>query len=172
MTERKRENRVTVDQYRRASDHDFGESGRAGKARLPIVSLIGAVLPLALVVGCTPGAPVRVQGTTSQANPTTAASPTTQSTITSGNSSSGGGSTSSSVQLFCKILQTNGLQYDVTTNGGTYNGAITVSFQDDSGHTFDPVHLTSASTDADWQNVPDSDIGASVQPTKCTATAG
>lgn len=177
VTERKWDSRVITDQCRSTSNHGPGRSSRAGKARSLIVLLIGAVLPLALVVGCAPGTPTSVQGTASPSSPTTAASTTTQHTTTTSNSSSSGGSSSSSLKLFCKILRTgdsgsDNLQYDVTTNGETYDGRITVNFQDDAGHTFDPVSIQGASTNANWQKVPESDIGASAQPTRCTATAG
>ena len=73
------------------------------------------------------------------------------------------------VALGCNVLQTGAGQEELnvtTTGGGTYSGAVNVSFYDypGSGHIFPPV--------GSWQPVPAADIGASAEPSGCSASAG
>jgi hypothetical protein len=78
--------------------------------------------------------------------------------------------------LSCKILQTNtGEQFNVATvGGGTYGGIVYVSFSDyaGSGHVFPNTTVTSATPAGTWHQVPVADIGASAEPSTCTASAG
>lgn len=134
-------------------------------------------LPLVLVVGCSTGAtsgqsPQTVTVTASTTSVTSGQSPQTV-TVTA--STTGAKAHADPAPRFnCKVLETNGLQYAVTTSGGTYDGRITVEFQDypNSGHIFPPTHVTGASDNATWRPVPEDDIGASAQPTTCAAVAG
>lgn len=71
----------------------------------------------------------------------------------------------------------NGPDYEVTAIGGAaYSGPINVSFHDypGSGHIFPPTSLTRtapAGSITNWHPVPSADIGASAEPSGCTAKA-
>lgn len=169
MSQRKWKNRVTGGRYRLTSNRDSDEFGRTGNARLPIVSL--AVLPLVLVVGCAPGVAAPEQGPQT-VTVTVTASPSA--TPPANSTAPTSAAVAPTVKLFCKVLDSNGLEYSVSTDGSTYNGSITVHFQDypNSGHTFPTTQVTGATASGHWRAVPDEDIGGSAQPTTCTATAG
>ena len=80
------------------------------------------------------------------------------------------------ISFACKILRTNtGEQFNVTTvGGGSYNGTIYVSFYDyaGSGHVFPETTVHGATPVGTWRPVPAADIGASAEPSGCTASAG
>jgi len=75
----------------------------------------------------------------------------------------------------CKVLQTGASEeFSVTTvGGGTYSGAINVSFYDyaGSGDVFPGTSVYGATPVGTWRPVPAADIGASAEPSGCTATA-
>jgi hypothetical protein len=75
----------------------------------------------------------------------------------------------------CKVLQTGtSEEFNVSTvGGGTYNGAINVSFYDyaGSGHIFPGTNVYGATPVGTWRPVPTADIGASAEPSGCIAAA-
>jgi Protein kinase domain len=77
--------------------------------------------------------------------------------------------------LGCKVLQTGtSEEFNVSTvGGGTYNGAINVSFYDypGSGDIFPGTTVYGATPVGTWRPVPAADIGASAEPSGCIATA-
>jgi hypothetical protein len=83
-----------------------------------------------------------------------------------------------SVSLGCEVLQTNrGEEFNVTTvggGGGSYSGIIYVSFYDyaGSGDVFPGTTVNGATPVGTWHPVPAADIGASAEPTGCTASVG
>ena len=80
------------------------------------------------------------------------------------------------VSFGCKVLQTNtGEEFSVTTvGGGSYSGTIYVSFYDyvGSGDVFPGTTVDDATPVGTWYPVPAAGIGASAEPTGCTASAG
>jgi hypothetical protein len=79
--------------------------------------------------------------------------------------------------LGCNILQSGSgqEQFNVTTTGGgTYSGTVYVSFYDypGSGHIFPPTTVQGATPVGAWHPVPAADIGASAEPSGCSASAG
>jgi hypothetical protein len=76
----------------------------------------------------------------------------------------------------CTVLETGqggGESFEVTTvNGRTYTGLVQVSFRDESGHGFPSTEIDGAGLDSPWLPVPAADIGASAEPSICTASAG
>lgn len=77
----------------------------------------------------------------------------------------------------CKVLQAGAgqLEFNVTTTGGgTYNGTVYVSFYDypGSGHIFPSTTVQGATPVGTWLPVPAADIGASAEPSGCSASAG
>ena len=81
------------------------------------------------------------------------------------------------VTFGCNILRTGAGQEEfnvTTTGGGTYSGAINVSFYDyaGSGHIFPPTSVQGATPVGSWRPVPAADIGASAEPSGCVASAG
>jgi hypothetical protein len=83
------------------------------------------------------------------------------------------------VTFACKVEQTGAgaEEYEVTATGGAaYNGTVKVSFYDyaGSGDIFQPASLAGtapAGSTANWHPVPAYDIGASAEPSGCTAQA-
>jgi len=80
------------------------------------------------------------------------------------------------ISFACKILRTNtGEEFNVATvGGGSYNGTIYVSFYDyaGSGHVFPETTVQGATPAGALHPVPAADIGASAEPSGCTASAG
>ncbi len=80
------------------------------------------------------------------------------------------------VSFGCKVLQTNtGEEFNVTTvGGGSYSGPIYVSFYDyaGSGDVFPGTSVNGATPGGTWRPVPAADMGASAEPTGCTASGG
>lgn len=81
------------------------------------------------------------------------------------------------VAFGCKVLRTGAGQeeFNVTTiGGGTYRGAVNVSFYDypGSGHIFPPTLVQGATPVGSWQPIPAADIGASAEPSGCIASSG
>lgn len=94
-------------------------------------------------------------------------------------SPSASASPAAGVTFTCKVESTgNGLVYVVDAGAaGAYNGPVEVSFYDyqSSGHVFPPAELSGtapAGSASNWHPVPTADIGASAQPSGCTASAG
>ena len=86
-------------------------------------------------------------------------------------------SSAAAVSLACKILQEgNGAEeFNISTaGGGTYAGTVSVAFYDyaGSGHVFAGTTVQGASPAGRWYAVPAADIGATAEPSGCTATAG
>lgn len=83
---------------------------------------------------------------------------------------------STTVAFGCKVLQEGaGLEFNVTTTGGaSYSGTVYVSFYDyaGSGDIFPSTTVQGATPVGSWQAVPTADIGASAEPSGCTASAG
>lgn len=80
------------------------------------------------------------------------------------------------VSLGCKVLQTGsgGEEFNVTTvGGGSYSGAINVSFYGPagSGEVFPGTSVQGATPVGHWYPVPAADIGASAEPVGCVASA-
>jgi hypothetical protein len=70
-------------------------------------------------------------------------------------------------------VNTAGEEYSVTTIGGSsYSGPVYVSFHDSSGDVFPATTVNGATPLAAWKQVPAADIGASAEPSQCTASAG
>lgn len=81
------------------------------------------------------------------------------------------------VSLGCKILRqgSGAEEFNVTTvGGGTYSGAISVSFYDyaGSGDVFPGTTVYGATPVGSWQPVPAADIGGSAEPSGCIASVG
>lgn len=81
------------------------------------------------------------------------------------------------VSLGCKILRqgSGAEEFNVTTvGGGTYSGAISVSFYDyaGSGDVFPGATVYGATPVGSWQPVPAADIGGSAEPSGCIASVG
>jgi hypothetical protein len=82
------------------------------------------------------------------------------------------------VALGCKVLQIGSSgqeEFNVTTTGGgSYNGTVNVSFYDrpGSGHIFLSTTVQGATPVGTWHLVPAADIGASAEPSGCSASAG
>lgn len=76
----------------------------------------------------------------------------------------------------CKVLQINaGEEFSVSTIGGrTYAGTVDVSFSGPtgSGDVFPGTTVNGATPVGTWHQVPAADIGASAEPSACTASAG
>src|SRR5262245_19144740 len=80
------------------------------------------------------------------------------------------------VTFGCKVLQTGGRQLEfnvTTTGGGSYAGTVYVSYYDypGSGHIFPSTTVQGATPVGSWQPVPAADIGASAEPSGCSASA-
>ncbi len=93
-----------------------------------------------------------------------------------GTNSKPSASAAATVTFGCKVLQTStGEEFNVTTvSGGSYRGTIHVSFHDypGSGDTFPDTTVDSATSTGAWHKMPAADIGASAEPSGCTASAG
>jgi hypothetical protein len=80
------------------------------------------------------------------------------------------------VSFGCKVLQTNtGEEFNVTTvGGGSYSGTVYVSFHDyaGSGDVFPGTTVVGATPVGAWHQMPAADIGASAEPSGCTASTG
>lgn len=65
--------------------------------------------------------------------------------------------------------------YQVQVAGSSpYNGTVKVAFRDNQGDIFPPTHIPGTSTagsNTNWHSVPAADIGASAEPSECTALA-
>lgn len=84
------------------------------------------------------------------------------------------------VTFACKVesgVLGNGLDYEVTAQGGAaYGGTVNVDFYDylGTGDKFAPISLDGTAvlgSPANWHRVPAADIGASAEPSGCTANA-
>jgi hypothetical protein len=80
------------------------------------------------------------------------------------------------VSFGCKVLRTGtGEEFNVATVGGSsYSGTVYVSFYDyaGSGHVFPGTTVNGATSVGAWYPLPAADIGASAEPSGCTASAG
>jgi hypothetical protein len=76
----------------------------------------------------------------------------------------------------CKVRQTDtGEEFSVTTEGrANYGGTVYVSFSGPagSGEVFPGTTVNGATPVGAWHQVPAADIGASAEPSTCTASAG